>query len=471
MGFGQDPGREIDFDGFARSPVPDAETGSAAKVFFIVTGSLCGLPVLILGAQIVGALGFKSALWAIALGCSLSASLGACSCYSGAISRKNFALLAEETFGTTGARLVKLAIALGLLGWFSVVVAVLGATTSAALAGTAGVTVAPAWLSMLVAGMVVALTLRGVRGLDLIGKTVALLLTILVVAALVITHPTLGVLEKAASKGTMPFGTAVSSVLGIYIVGIVIQPDYGRYVRNPLRAGVAAAAALGGTYPCILVTSAIPAVALGAPSLMAALIVLGFGIPAIALLMLGAWIDASVSLYSGSVSLTNQVKWFRLRWVILIGGLCGLLAGILGVQDHFIDFLSLLSVTLPSLAVTQSFEVLYARVGGDASTTMTARRIRWIPLAAWLGGVLVGRGEQIRWWAWTSVPALDSILFSLTFLVVARFLAGSHRLHQRALHMVGNAGEAWPRGVQSATHISREPLVSAPGRIASQGKE
>jgi len=44
-------------EGYVREAIPDTKLGSAFDVFFIVTGTLCGLPAYALSAQIAGAVG------------------------------------------------------------------------------------------------------------------------------------------------------------------------------------------------------------------------------------------------------------------------------------------------------------------------------------------------------------------------------------------------------------------------------
>jgi cytosine permease len=56
---------------------------------------------------------------------------------------------AEATFGVWGARLVQLAIALALFGWFDVIVSVLGATAGSGILPVSGVHVAAPAIAVL----------------------------------------------------------------------------------------------------------------------------------------------------------------------------------------------------------------------------------------------------------------------------------------------------------------------------------
>src|SRR5258708_6657659 len=106
--------RDEKAESFAHSAVPADATGSAAKIFFIVAGSLCGLPGFVLSSGITAGVGFRTALLVFFLGTTVAATLCAASALSGARTRMSLALLAETTFGVWGAQLVQLAIALSL---------------------------------------------------------------------------------------------------------------------------------------------------------------------------------------------------------------------------------------------------------------------------------------------------------------------------------------------------------------------
>jgi cytosine permease len=160
--------RDEKAESFAHSTVPADATGSASKIFFIVAGSLCGLPVFVLSSGVTAAVGFRTALLVFCLGTTVAATLGAASALSGARTRMTLALLAETTFGVWGAQLVQLAIALSLFGWFGVIVSVLGATAASAIFQVWGVTVPPTVISLPLCAVITLIARRGVDGLGLL---------------------------------------------------------------------------------------------------------------------------------------------------------------------------------------------------------------------------------------------------------------------------------------------------------------
>jgi cytosine permease len=279
-----------------REPIPDSRLGSARSVFFIVTGSLCGLPVFVLAGQIQRSLGPRDATVAYLLGGAISGLLGAGSVYSGARTRHNLAMLSERSFGNIGSHAVRIVVSTCLVGWVGVILSVLGTTAADALGTMSPLRPDPMVVSYCAAVVVALIALRGVGALEKAGLVIAPLLAVLLLLSVRSACPILIPHVELERADNLSLGAAVSAVVGMYIVGIVVQPDYGRFVRAPIMAALSSGLALAVAFPGILIFSALPATRCGARDLIAVLISQGFGQMALALLVLGAWIDASVSL-------------------------------------------------------------------------------------------------------------------------------------------------------------------------------
>jgi cytosine permease len=258
-------------EGYARQLVPDAQLGGGHRVFFIVAGALCGLPGFVLAAQVVHGMGLARARYAFVVGGLISGVLGALSAYSGARTRMNLAMLADEAFGTLGGRVVKSVIALSLIGWVGVILSVLGATAGSAIHSLYGIDINSVWIAIGTAVVVAGITLHGVRGLEQVGMVIAPLLLVLLAYTFYRGCPPSAV-SVLPTSNSLGFGAAVSAVVGEYVVGIVIQPDYGRFVRRPVSAGIASGLALGVAFPCILTLSAIPTFKCTATDLIAVMV-------------------------------------------------------------------------------------------------------------------------------------------------------------------------------------------------------
>lgn len=336
--------------GYAKELVPVSEQGSGWKIFFIVAGSLCGLPVFILSAHIFSSLGFVQGMSAVAVGGAIAGLLGACTAFTGSKSRMGLALLADQAFGPWGASLVKLIIAISLIGWFGVNIGVLGVTAASALTQMTGYNIGALMIGLPVCLLIAGITLYGATGLERLGNILVPATLLVLIASLVLVAPQLQDVWSKQGNGSMSFGGAVSAVVGAYVVGIVIQPDYGRFVRRPRFAALGAGIALGIAYPVIMTMSSVASLASGTPEFISAMILLGFGLPALVVLLLGAWIDSSACLYSASLSLANQFPRFKFITIIAAITVVGVILVVIGADKAFIPFLIALSVSLPPLA-------------------------------------------------------------------------------------------------------------------------
>jgi cytosine permease len=399
-------------EGYARQLVPDAQLGGAHRVFFIVAGALCGLPVYVLAAQVVRGMGLSSARYAFLVGGLISGSLGALSAYCGARTRMNLAMLADEAFGLIGGSIVKTVIALSLVGWVGVILSVLGATAGTAIHSLYGVDIDSAWIAVAAAVAVAGIALHGVRGLEQVGMVIApLLLALLAWTFYKGCAPS--AVTTLAAPTSLGFGGAVSAVVGEYVVGIVIQPDYGRFVRRPAGAGIASGLALGVAFPCILTLSAIPTFRCSAADLIGVMVAVGIGLPAIALLVLGAWIDASACLYSGSLSLTNEVKRFRLPWVTVCSAAIGCVFAICHAERLFLPFLALLGVTFPPVAAINILHTLWPSAShAPGQPSVRPPSIRWAGALAWIAGSVSGYFTSHGYFTMSGIASIDSVLIS-----------------------------------------------------------
>lgn len=406
---------EAQHHGYADGQVPESAQGSGWRIFFIVSGTICGLPVFILAAQVFRSLGFEQGLKAILLGAAITGSLAALNAYTGSRSRSGLALLADKAFGPIGARLVKLTIAISLVGWFGVNIGVVGATMASALEKMSGWHVAPFAIGLPMSIGIAAVTLFGSTGLERLGNILLPLTAGVMLLSVYLVFPHIDQVWSAPARGPLDFASCVSAVVGTSIVGVVIQPDYGRFVRVPRQAALGAGLSLGLTYPLVMTLSAIATLAMGAEELISAMIVLGFGIPALAVLMMGAWIDTAAAMYSSSLSFANQLP--RVSFPLIVGviWLVGVALVAVGAATLFIPFLMLLGLALPPLAAILTITHFLSDRTGETPGSLAAA-------LSWATGSLVGLATTHGVFSISGLPVLDSILASAVTLVVLRMV-------------------------------------------------
>ncbi|MCQ8278921.1 cytosine permease [Acetobacteraceae bacterium KSS8] len=385
--------------------VPLVFRGSAWRVFFIVTGTVCGLPTYVLSAQIFHALGSTRAVGAILAGTALVSLLAAFSCFLGAHTGMSLALLSERAFGRFGARIVKLLLAISLIGWFGANIGLLGMSAAGALHEQFGFSLARQAISFSMGVLIMVVACIGATGLERLGQLVipAAAIGVTVAIAHVVSLPPHRAV--AIPLNTMTFSGAVSAIVGSYIVGIIIQPDYSRFVRSPSRAVLAAVVSLGAIYPALMVGAGYSALVVGRPDLVTVLTAIGLGIPALCVLLLSVWIDATASLYSASLAMANQIASRRIVPCVIAAGCVGLAIDLSGIADSYVRFLLLLGIALPPVAVIIAVDGLF-----EGNTKLAVPVLRPAALLGWAAGTVMGILCEHGVLTLTSVPVFDSLI-------------------------------------------------------------
>ncbi|USX48760.1 cytosine permease [Lentzea sp. HUAS12] len=313
-------------------------------------GQTTALSQLVLGA----ALGFGMRFWDAVLALTIGAVLlSAVAVAVGVIGQREglpTAILSRWTgFGHAGSAVLGLVIALSCTGWFGVQTGLAGA----ALAATAGVVPAPVW-SLLVGIVITVVAACGVRWMAWTSY-VAVPAFLGLLAWLVIRNVNdVGVLGGPAPGPSIGMLTAITLVIGSFIVGAAIAPDLTRFHRSGRDVvkqtvlGVAAGEWVIGLAGVVL------AHGLGTTDVMGVLSETGGWVGALivvtAVLKINDW-----NLYSASLGLVNffdavfSLRISRTQMTVVVGCAGSSLAAA-GVVHQFTHFLVLLGVVFPPVA-------------------------------------------------------------------------------------------------------------------------
>lgn len=398
---------------YTQTAVPKEQRRSGWHIFFIVTGTMCGLPTFVLSARIINALGIINGSLAIFIGAAVIATLASATSFLGSASGLSHALLSERAFGQTGAGLVRVLLATSLIGWYGANIGLLGDTAEHALSDQFHLTISSPLISSGLGILIMLAALRGIGGLERIGMIVIPASIIGILIAIFHVWHDLPRLSSVAPTKEMNIGEALSSIIGSYIVGIIIQPDYSRFVRVPYHAVAAILLSLIVVYPLMMLGAAIPAAVEHKANLIAVLTALGFGAPALVILFLGTWIDASACLYSGSLSVAKQINIRRITPCIIGCGLCGICINFLGIYGLYLRFLLLLGVGLPPIAAILIVEGFLGR-----ENQMKLPRWRPWSLIAWFLGVAAGSMCSLGSASLTFIPTFDAIVVSTAVALI-----------------------------------------------------
>lgn len=405
-------------DQFPREPVPEEAANRPARTIgMIVANAVMGVPVIMLGASLGKDYGFPVALLVILLGCAITAGMASLAAMAGVRSRRSTALLAEQTFGSVGARLLNIAVALGLLGWLSVELGFIGQLVKSGAENGFDITFA-SWPGILVASAgILGITIYGI---SVIGKTPILFLPLLGLLlcwvgyhALQLEHSTAAV----AAGGAL--GTGVSAIVGGYIVGCLIMPDYSRFVRSVVPAVSATWFALGLVYALVLLTYAYAGTVVGSQDPAKILIALGVAPVLTLILPIGLMQNGVMCLYSSTLAISTIFRRVSFGWCAVALMVVGLSLALAGVEGFFVQFLVALGIVFPPATALLIYAALFERVGGE-------RDWHWPHLLVWALASATSWVVQTTGTGLTSISALDGFIAAFALVFTTRLIRRPH---------------------------------------------
>lgn len=387
----------------------------AWRIVMIMLAVMIALPAFVMGAELSFSLGATRAVWAALLGGAVLAVISALAGATGARTRQSTYELITEAFGSQGARLANAVLGLSILGWYGVIAMMFGEALIGASPALAAV---PIWLLAL-AGCVLTTvtTLYGFRALDLLSALTSPLKIVLLLwtfhAAL---RGGLGPVLDFMPREHTGLGTGISIVAGGLIVGAVLAPDVARFARTPWHAAAGCAVAYGLCFPAVLLLAGLPSLAAGNKDLVAIMITLGLGLPALLIVALTAWSTNTFNLYAAT--LIGQTVWTRQpAWRLsLAAGIAGAALGLAGVSQLLVPYLLWLGICIPPIAGVYLLNAALAQRKGPAPAWRADALIAWLIGSGW--------AALSREWGWqlTPVPALDSIVVcAVSYALMRKF--------------------------------------------------
>lgn len=403
------------------------DTLSGLHIALVIIGGTIGMAVFLVSAQIGGSLGLQRAAWAFGAGCLILAVMGSLTSYVGATTRLTTYQLCGQAFGGVGAQLVNTVIALSLIGWFAVISNTLGSLSDFVFSRLYGWELPVPLYIVASSAAIVGVAITGFRGIDKIALWMTPAMLLLVVYAALRSMDQVPHWDRPVEDATpMRFSAAVSAVVGSYIAGVIIQPDYSRFARNARHAVGAAFVALGLCFPAVMFLAAIPGSALSQVDLRGLLLAMGVGLPAFTLLFLGAWSSNVLCLYSSSLSMSTVIRRATYWKVVVTIGVLGTLLALVDAQTYLVNFLVLLGITIPPVGAIYLVEALLLRRSPRALAAdvrpSRQRVTQWRPVLAWALATGFGFAVHHELLAITGVSSIDAILAS-----AAIFLVLNHR--------------------------------------------
>jgi cytosine permease len=353
---------------FEHKPVPRSHRhplSSVAAVWF-------GFPMIITNAVFGGViaynLGFSRALLAILMGNAvLLAYVGTLSFIAGDTGR-NFALVAERTFGKKGYAITSGFLASVVVGWYAFQTGLTGTTVHASFGWNETATIVIATL------LYTTVTFIGIRALSVVGMIAAPLYVALGVVALYLIgseHALSAVFlyDGLGVNSLMSFGGAVTLVVATFADSGTMTADFTRWSKDGKSAVYATLTAfpfanmVAQLFGIVIVCAgAATAPAAQGGNFMSILTSHGSLLSGVALIFAFVNLGSVCThcLYNGAVG-WGRIAGKKMRTMTILLGLLGGLLAAAGVWSLFLNWLNLLGVLVPPIGAVIIVDQIFVR--------------------------------------------------------------------------------------------------------------
>lgn len=396
---------------YSRQKVPQDKTFSGFHIALIMIGGTISIPNFYMAAEIGLNLGLSSSALAFAIGSLVLGLLAILTSLAGAKSHYSTYMIIKIAFGSKGGQFVNFLIAITLIGWYGVILNIF-AQASISVLDTVSDLHIPSWLYVISgSALMIGVTIKGFKGIDKLALVlVPFMLTFLGYAAWLSWDQAMAWVPEVNSE-TFSFSAATSAVIGGYILGVVIQPDYTRYARNTNHALVAAFVAMAISFPLVMMLIAIPSIASQQADLIKIMIALGIGLPAFFLIILAAWSSNVLCIYSSSLAVSTIFTKRRLSEIVMTLGAIGTAIAFSGAENYIIEYLLILGVSVPPVAAIFAMNILWIRRNTYEELSIDSLpSIDVFAFIAWAVALTMGYISYIGAFSITDVAGLDSCL-------------------------------------------------------------
>lgn len=329
---------------YSISPVAESGKKGLASMLVIMLGFTFYTGTMLTGGQLGTSLTFKSLLLVLLVGDLILGTYTAVLAYISAKTSLSTHLLARYSFGLNGSYFASGILGLTQVGWFGVSVVMLAKPIAATLH-------LPIWPIIIVLGaMMTASAYFGVKSLAILSFIAVPSIAILGVYSSMISLDFVGgwnALTTLTNSNDMAFNVALALVVGSFVSGGTLTPDFTRFSKTPTIAVVSTVSAFFIGNIMMFAFGAIGGLAYGLPDISDVMIKQGLVIAGLVVLGLNIWTTNDNTIYAASLAFSNITKIEKKKLVIFNGIIATAFAMVL--YNHFTSFLSFLSGFIPSL--------------------------------------------------------------------------------------------------------------------------
>lgn len=397
---------------YATKPVPADISVSGLRIAMINTALAFSLPALLTGVQLSSMLSANEAITAIVWGGIIVMLVGTIAGMAGLRNRLSTYMLIRISFGSHGAVLVNLCMALSMFGWFGVNLYLFGQAAGGLCLSLTGIELEH-WVFVLTGGLF--MTAGAIFGFKSVQKLALLIVPVQLLVLVILlnntfTDTSVRELLSLPAQTRMTQGEAISAVVGSFIVAAVIMPDFTRYGKKWWDSFLAS------FIPYFIATTFSYSVALfaalwtGKDDILQLMLTAGLGMFAFILVILSSWITNSVNLYGCSLSLSSIFTRFQEWQIAIVSGVAGTTIAYFEILEHFIDFIFSLGIIFTPIAAIYTMDYfILNKANYDPERSHRDTRISYIALISWFTGIVAAYGATRGWLYLTGIASCDSL--------------------------------------------------------------
>jgi len=402
----------IEREDLSLKPIPESERVGWRAPLFNILGSNVAISELMVGGALIAGMTFKNLVLTSIIGNLILVLILSIQGYIGSKEGLNTYVLAESVFGEVGGKwIISTILGITSFGWFGI------------QAGVAGLSVQKIFPSINLTFSIVILGLLmmlfAVLGFSSMAK-----FNYIAVPPLILMM-VWGLYKSISMNGIQTIGSytptgsislieGINMVVGLIIVGAIISPDQLRYTKG--LKDILVIGFVGFAFISVFQQVAAGVLAMGAPTwdITEVLAGLGFNKIAFLILLLAAWSTNISNAYSGGLALKTLFPRVKRNTLTLIAGLIGTIIAASGIIFKFQDFLSILSMTVSSIAGVMWVEYYII----NKQRLIKRAGINWGAMVSWIIGFGISYiTTKINF----GVPPINGIVFAgLLYYVIIK---------------------------------------------------
>lgn len=389
-------------------PVPQEKRKGWIKLSFVWMGGIVALSAVVLGGTLGAGLPMSQAIIASFLGSFILAILSALCCVVGAKTGLSTALVSRFALGKYGSYAVSVVIALALFGWFGVQLDLFGSSLRNVLIDGLGIHI-PAIVLVILGGILMTTTaFIGYKAIEKLSLVAVPLLAILLVSSLVkvMSGESMDIMEAGITGEALTLGSAISLIIGSLAIGAIIGPDISRYARSTKDAIISSFVGYFVGFSIVLIIAAFLAKATSKVDIVEIMLSIGWGIPALLILILAQWTTNDNNLYSSALGFSAIFQKIPKSIITIAAGLIGTGMAVGGIYENFIPFLNFLSALIPPIGGIYVADFIINRKKYNFEKLHETKKVEVVSVTIWGLAALL---------AFMTTPAPSGFgLFSLT---------------------------------------------------------